>query len=209
MTSDGIKEFVGSHPNYVFTEFIRPEASLAAINPLIHTLRALVINPTGTQPTPTIAYLRFGMEDGSRGTGANYVAPTNADICSYNVEINLKSGHYGNGRLVYANRVEDAPRHPTSGALVEGVIPQWEAVLEMMRRLSLKVSACEYLGFDACVTDKGPKIMEINSHTGVKYLQLFHPIWKDETLAPYYREKLAAINALDETGRTLRNGIVR
>lgn len=209
VTSDGIKEFVGSHPNYVFTEFIRPEASLAAINPLIHTLRALVINPTGTQPTPTIAYLRFGMEDGSRGTGANYVAPTNADICSYNVEINLKSGHYGNGRLVYANRVEDAPRHPTSGALVEGVIPQWEAVLEMMRRLSLKVSACEYLGFDACVTDKGPKIMEINSHTGVKYLQLFHPIWKDETLAPYYREKLAAINALDETGRTLRNGIVR
>ena len=79
----------------------------------------------------------------------------------------------------------------------------------MMRRLSLKVGACEYLGFDACVTDRGPKIMEINSHTGVKYLQLFHPIWKNETLAAYYREKLAAIDALDEAGRTLRNGILR
>ena len=51
--------------------------------------------------------------------------------------------------------------------------------------------------------------MEINSHSGIKYLQLFHPIWKDETLAPYYREKLAAIDALDEAGRARRNAIVR
>ena len=209
VTSAGIEEFVAGHPNYVFTEFIRPEASLAAINPLIHTLRALVINPTGTSPTPTIAYLRFGMGDGSTGTGANYVAPTTADICSYNVEIDLATGRYGNGKLVYANRVEDAPCHPASGVPAEGVIPQWGEVLEMMRRLSLKVGACEYLGFDACVTDKGPKIMEINSHTGVKYLQLFHPIWEDETLAAYYRGKLAAIDALDDGARARRNAIPR
>ena len=79
----------------------------------------------------------------------------------------------------------------------------------MMRRLSLKVGACEYLGFDACITDKGPMIMEINSHTGVKYLQLFHPIWEDETLAAYYREKLDAIDGLDEAARLRRNAIVR
>lgn len=209
VTSAGIEEFVAGHPNYVFTEFIRPEESLAKINPLIHTLRALVINPTGTSPTPTIAYLRFGMGDGSTGTGANYVAPTTADICSYNVEIDLATGRYGNGRLVYANRVEDAPCHPVSGVPAEGTIPQWDEALEMMRRLSLKVGACEYLGFDACITDKGPMIMEINSHTGVKYLQLFHPIWEDETLAAYYREKLDAIDGLDEGARLRRNAIVR
>lgn len=209
VTAHGIEDFVRTHPNYVITEFIRPEASLARVNPLIHTLRALVINPSGTDPAPTIAYLRFGLGDGATGTGANYVAPTTADICSYNVEIDLTTGRYGNGRLVYANRVEEAPRHPVSGVLAEGTIPQWDDVLEMLRALSLKVGACEYLGFDACVTDKGPRIMEINSHTGVKYLQLFHPIWENRTLAAYYRDKLDAIDGLDDEGRLRRNAIVR
>lgn len=207
--ASGVRAFVASHPNYVFTEFIRPEEGLARVNPLIHTLRALVIDPTGTDPVPTIAYLRFGTGDGEHGTGANYVAPTTADICSYNVEVDLATGEYGNGRLVYANRVVNSPRHPTSGVLVEGTIPRWGEVLEMLRRLSLKVGACEYLGFDACVTDRGPKIMEINSHTGVKYLQLFHPIWEDPTLSAYYRSKLAAIDALDEGARARRNAVVR
>lgn len=209
VTSAGVERFVADHPNYVFTEFIRPEASLAAVNPLIHTLRALVVNPTGVRPIPTIAYLRFGMGDGTTGTGANYVAPTTADVCSYNVEVDLATGRYGGGRLVFANRVQDAPRHPVSGALAEGQVPCWDEVLEMLRRLSLKVGACEYLGFDACVTDKGPMIMEVNSHTGVKYLQLFHPIWEDAVLAPYFRERLAAIDALDEGARRARNAIVR
>lgn len=209
VTETGVREFVSTHPNYVFTEFIRPEASLAAINPLIHTIRALVINPTGSAPTPTIGYLRFALEGADEGNGANYVPPTEDQIGAYNVQIDLETGEYGNGKLVFANRVVDSPRHPTSGVLAEGTLPYWDEAKEMMRRLSLKVGACEYLGFDACITDKGPRIMEINSHSGIKYLQLFHPIWKDETLAPYYREKLAAIDALDETGRARRNAIVR
>ena len=177
------------------------------MNPLIHTIRALVINPTGADPMPTLGYLRFALEGADEGNGANYVPPTEEQIGSYNVQIDLATGTYGNGKLVFANRVVDSPRHPTSGVLVEGALPRWDEALQMMRRIALKVGACEYLGFDACITERGPMIMEINSHSGIKYLQLFHPIWKDETLAPYFRERLAAIDALDEAGRRRRNAV--
>ncbi|MBX9033631.1 sugar-transfer associated ATP-grasp domain-containing protein [Gordonibacter massiliensis (ex Traore et al. 2017)] len=205
----GIRAFVEQHPNYVFTEFIKPEASLAAINPLIHTLRILVLNPTGADPVPVLAYLRFAIEDGESGNGSNYRIPSEADISDFNVRVNLETGAYDKGKLVFINRVVDSPRHPTSGVLVEGTIPHWDKLLEMIRRISLKVGACEYLGFDACLTDKGPKIMEINSHSGIKYLQLYSPIMEDKTAASYYRAKLAEIDALDEAGKRRRNGVIR
>lgn len=204
-----IRAFVEQNPNYVFTEFIRPETSLAAINPLIHTLRILAINPTGIDPLPAFAYLRFAMEDGESGNGANYRIPSEADIADFNVRVDLETGEYGDGKLVFINRVVDSPLHPTSNLLAEGTIPHWDELLEMIRRISLKVGACEYLGFDACLTDKGPKIMEINSHSGIKYLQLFNPLMKNEAAAAYFKAKLAEIDSLDKAGKQRRNGIVR
>lgn len=206
---EDVEQFIAQHPNYVFTEFIRPAKGLAAINPLIHTIRVLVINPTGINPTPTAGYLRFALDDGTSGTGKNYVAPTSKEIGSYNVEIDLQTGIFGNGKLVYGNRVESAPIHPTSGVPAKGTLPHWKELLEMLERLSYKVGACEYLGFDACITDKGPMIMEINSHTGIKYLQLFQPIMDNEILASYYSKKLKELDALDAEAIQRRNAILR
>lgn len=208
-TKQGICTFVEQNPNYVFTEFIRPEESLAAINPLIHTLRVLVLNPTGINPVPVLAYLRFATEDGERGNGANYRIPSAADVSDFNVRVNLETGEYGDGKLVYVNRVVDSPHHPASGVLAQGTMPHWDELLEMINRISLKVGACEYLGFDACLTDKGPKIMEINSHSGIKYLQLFNPIMKNEIAANYFQTKLAEISALSDEERQNRNSITR
>lgn len=206
---EGVGRFVAENPNYVFTEFIHPNAQLAAIDPLIHTMRVLVLNPTGIDPVPAASYLRFAVGVDETGSSANYQAPTTADICSYNVGVDLSCGRYGGGKVVYAAKVVDSPKHPTSGTLAEGQIDCWPQMLEMMRRISLKVRACEYLGFDACVTDKGPRIMEINSHSGVKYLQLFTPIMEDARLSEYFSSKIAAIDVLGEADRAARNGIVR
>lgn len=203
-----VERFVIQSTNYVFTEFIRPEAGLAKISPLIHTIRVLVVNPTGVEPVPTIGYLRFATQGADTGTGANYHAPTN-DEGAYNARIDLATGRYGDARLVFANRAEACPNHPASGTPCEGVIPGWDELQEMVRRISLKVGACEYLGFDACMTTDGPKLMEINSHSGIKYLQLFNPIMKDEVLAPYFESKLREIDGLDEKGRAARNAIIR
>ena len=205
----GVLGFVEDHPNYVFTEFIRPEASLAAINPLIHTLRALVLNPTGSDPRLAMTYLRFAPDSGEKGSGANYVAPTSSEVWDFNVHVDVHDGTYGEGKVVYANRVVESPAHPASGVVAEGTVPQWEELLEMLRKISLKVGACEYLGFDACVTDKGPKIMEINSHSGIKYLQLFRPIMTDPVAGPYFADRLDRLERLSDAERLRRNAIVR
>lgn len=208
-TEAGIREFVESHKNLVFTEFIRPEGYLAEINPLIHTIRVVYYNITGADPQPSSTYFRFALQDGKTGNGSNYDIPTDADTAAYNCYIDPATGHYGNGKMCYPNRVVDCPCHPISGKLVEGDVPQWDEFLDMMKRFSYKVGACDFLGFDACWTEKGPMIMEINSHPGIKYMQTFRPLMTEEVAGPYFREKLARIDALDEAGKKRRNNVVR
>ena len=65
------------------------------------------------------------------------------------------------------------------------------------------------MGYDVCETTDGPKIMEINSHSGSKYLQLYKPFMKDAFLADYFSRKLAAIDALDDAARERRNATMR
>ena len=103
----------------------------------------------------------------------------------------------------------DCPEHPISGKLAEGVVPQWDEFLNMMKRFSYKVGACDFLGFDAAWTEKGPMIMEINSHPGIKYMQVYKPIMTEPIAGEYFRQKLAAIDALDEAGKKRRNAVVR
>ena len=207
--TEGLAEFVQANPNYVLTEFIRPCAQLAAIDPLIHTLRVLLVNPDGVTPTTLASYLRFGMGANKTGDVANYRPPTEEDICSFNVQVDLATGGFDNGKLVYANRVVDAPAHPDSGVVAQGTLPYWDETLKMMHDVALRLGPVEYLGFDLGITEDGPKIMEINSHTGVKYLQLFTPLMAHEQAGAYFRAKLARVDALDSQARARRNGIVR
>lgn len=208
-TEEDIHTFVKENPNYLFTEFLRPNDSFGAINPLIHTMRVLVINPTGVDPQITMSYLRFATTDGSTGNGANYAQPLDQQTYSYNTFADLHNNWFGNGKIVYANKVIDAPEHPVSQVRAEGPIPYAEEIKDMLTRIALKVNACEYLGFDACITPDGPKIMEINSHSGVKYLQLFSPVYEDKVLGEYFQQKLHGIDSLSERAKEARHAINR
>lgn len=200
----GLAAFAQEHPNYVLTEFIRPCAQLAAIDPLIHTLRIFMINPDGTHPAHVAGYLRFALGADKSGDTANYTPPTEADICSFNVAVDLANGRYGSGRLVYANRVVSAPAHPDSGAVAEGTLPFWEEILQLTHDVALRFGPLECLGFDLGLTEGGPRIIEINSHTGIKYLQLFTPLMSHPVAGPYLRGKLEALEALGEAERARR-----
>ena len=75
--------------------------------------------------------------------------------------------------------------------------------------MSLRLGPVEYMGFDVCETTDGPKIMEINSHSGSKYLQLYKPFMRDPYLADYFTRKVEAIESLDADARSRRNAIMR
>ncbi len=206
---DAIWDYVKTHTNDVFTEFFHPGGSLAAISPVIHTLRVLVVNEFGATPRLAAAYLRLATDVAGDDSRANYRSPEEEGIRSYNMDFDLVTGVYGNGKLVYGNKTVDTPAHPDTGVLGEGVMDSWEALRQAIYGVSLRLGLVEYMGYDVCETTDGPKIMEINSHSGSKYLQLYKPFMKDPFLADYFSRKLAAIDVLDDVARERRNATIR
>ncbi len=208
-TEDDVWGYVQSHPNDIFTEFFHPGGSLAEVSPVIHTLRVLVVNQTGIDPTFTASYLRLATDVAGDDSKANYRSPDEAGIRSYNLSFDLESGAYGNGLLVYGDKSVPAATHPDTGVKGAGKMECWQELRQAIYDVSLRLGPVEYLGYDVCATTDGPKIMEINSHSGSKYLQLYKPFMRDAYLADYFERKLAAIDSLDDIGRTRRNAIVR
>ena len=208
-TEDDVRAYVANHTNDIFIEFLHPGKGTERISPVIHTLRVLTINETGTKPNLAAAYLRFATGVNGNDAKANYFPPTKAGICSFNCSFDFATGHYGNSRLAYANHVDTDVPHPETGAVADGLWPCWDEMRAMVEGICRRLGPVEYMGFDLCVTEAGPKLIEINSHSGSKYLQLYRPFMDDELLADYFGRKLAAIDALDDAARARRNAVVR
>lgn len=208
-SADEVKAFVESHPNNVFTEFFHPGMGMEKISPVVHTLRVLTVNPTGSDPVAAASYLRFATGVGSDDSITNYRAPESEDICSFNTDFNLETGAFGGGRLVYGHKIVDESKHPDTGVEGSGVLPCWDEMRDMIMGLADRLNLVEYMGFDVCVTPSGPRLIEINSHSGCKYLQIFRPFMTDGYLSEYFSRKLHAIDGLDAHGIARRNAAVR
>lgn len=205
-----IDRFPVEHPNYVFTEYLEPIASMGAIDPLIHTLRVLVVNPHGDDPFVAANYLRFGMQEVAQKTGAaNYTCLTTPEDRDYVAHVDQATGRFGEGKLAYATKLEDAPRHPDSDVPVEGELPFWGEIKELSLGIACYMPVLSYLGFDIGITEAGPKLMEINSHSGVHYLQMFTPLMADERFRAFAEGRIAGLAAMDDAARDRRWKLAR
>lgn len=208
-SADGVKQFLHENPNFVFTEFFHPSAQMAKISPVINNLRLQVFNPTGVEPVIGASYFRIAMDVNGDDSKTNYRYPSKASHGNYNVWFNWKTGEFNRGTVIYANRFVDSPTSPDTGNLAEGVLEGWQEVIDMTLEMSARLNPLEYMGYDVCITDKGPKVIEINSHSGSKYLQFFQPFYKDEYMGPYFRDKIEQVKALSNEEKAARNRIVR
>ena len=204
-----VSAFVQANKNLIYTEFFHPAPEYARIDPLIHTIRVLMVNKDGVSPTPAASYIRFAMGTGGDDSKANYHRPESRDICSYNVGFNLETGEFGGGHIVYGYKRIDTDLHPDSKVPASGRVEGWHEIMQMLHRMSLRIGPLEYLGYDVGITTKGTKLMEINSHSGCKYLQIFRPYRADAFMGAYFEGKLAAIDALDEASIARRNEVAR
>ena len=100
--------------------------------------------------------------------------------------------------------------HPDTGRKIEGKIPGWESVRKTVYAISKKFFGVEWMGFDVCIDSHGKmRIMEINSHPGIKYMQVFSPFMKSEKLRQYFEKKKEWIQQMSETDRLARAKIQR
>lgn len=207
--ASSVASFVDKQKNLIYTEFFHPDEKTSRIDPLIHTLRILVVNRTGVDPVLAASYLRFATGAHGDDSKPNYFIPNKRGISSFNIGFDMKTGRYGGGHLLYGYERIDTDVHPDSGVIAEGVFEEWPEVKEMLVRMSLSLGPLEFMGFDLGMTSRGPKLMEINSHSGCKYLQVFRPYMVDPFLSQYFGDKLAALESLDEAALAARNGLAR
>lgn len=95
--------------------------------------------------------------------------------------------------------------HPDNGVRIEGVIDNWDEIINFIYSFSKKYNLCEYLGFDLCVSTNGVKLMEINSHPGIKHMQIIKPLMADKIAETYFSGKKDRIAELDESQLALRH----
>lgn len=202
-----ILEFVTNHPNYVFTEYLNPGGYLSELSPKIHTIRLITINPTGKNPTIIGGYLRIP----SKFCGAaNYSHLEDDDmLAGYNIftNINANTGEFYDARLVYANRWDKIKTLDNNR--MTGLIENYSKLREIILGIANHFNAVEYLGFDLCISDKGFKCMEINSHSGIKYIQLFQSLYDNKDAESYFKQKIEMIDSLSQDAKISRNGIIR
>lgn len=80
-------------------------------------------------------------------------------------------------------RISNIRLHPDTGISLEGVsIPNWSFLKNKILEISNHLSFLKYVGYDIALTEKGFKILEINSKVGLHTLQVQEPLLIDERI---------------------------
>lgn len=208
VTIEDIKEFVMTHKNYVFTEFLTSGKAIRELSPQVPTLRLMVLNENGRNPIIVRAWMRFSND--LSGT-SNYVTLDGSSLDKYTIitYVNPETGDFGNTKAVYADHIEDIDCHPNTKALLRGTIEDYDLLKENVLEIANRFPTLEWMGFDIGITDDGFKCMEINSHPGIKYTQMFEPLYKDSIAGTYFKRKIVEIDNLSEEEKCRRNDILR
>lgn len=208
LKSEDFALFLRQYPNYIFTEYLTPSKQFEVFSPHIHTLRIVTLNNTGNNPVIVGGYLRIPNKLSGE---ANYIIIDKENHEKYNifVDVDFGTGAFGAAKLTFANHTENVVQHPDTGAVLKGVIENYEHLRTVVLSIAQRFSTLEYMGFDIGITDNGFKCMEINSHPGIKYMQIFRPLLKEKSIRNYFQNKLQSINQLNFDEKQQRNFIQR
>ena len=201
-----IKNFVTTHPNYIFTEFVYAGRSLGKICHKPHTIRLLVVNENGNNPVIGGGFIKIPTSRSGVVNMLNFDNPNDYNLIS---DIDVETGWYGHAKLTFINRIVDVECHPDSGERIDGYVEDYPTLKEMVLGVAKQLCTIEYIGFDICVTEDGFKCFEINSHSWPKHMQIFGPIGEKTFLNGYYKRKLTAIDQLSVDDKKKRIEIQR
>ena len=161
--------------SYIITEYIQMHSKLKEIySGSVNTIRMLVFKKDGENPKIGNAYMRIGTE--ATGTIDNMSAG------GMFAAIDVNTGEYGNAKIFQNGDIHDCPKHPNTGVLIEGKIPNWERTKKLVLELASSIKELEYFGFDVAVTETGIKIPEINRYPDYPKIEKFSRLTIDYLL---------------------------
>lgn len=163
-------------------ERVRPHPYALAIHPAaLNTMRVLAVRLPGEGPVVAAAAHRFG----TVATGA----VDNASSGGLVSRVDLADGTLSAavGRPVKRRRVEHRV-HPDSGAPIEGVrVPRWPELRQLAVDLMSAFPDAEHVGWDLCLAERGPLVIEGNAGTAnLNVLQYHGPFLDDPRVRAFY-----------------------
>ena len=142
---------------YVITDYIEMHPQLKKIyDKSVNTIRIMVMNNECDSPKIMQTYMRVGTSK----TGVT----DNIAFGGIAVHVNPLNGHYYDAELLKNHQYLKIKKHPDTGTLLEGVLPNWDHIKDGVLKVSKQIPQLEYLGFDIAITKNGFKILEINIH---------------------------------------------
>lgn len=185
MTEQEFTRFLRSLRGYLITEFIvQCDAYMKACPSAAHTLRVQTARMPDDSLNVLFSFLRWGMDDRDFHV-AHSTAGVNAAVDVENGEIH--SVYY----LDKQNRYhENLTRHPVTDVELTGKVPRWDEIVKTCLQIHGYLSELSYIGFDVVITNDGFKILEINSHSGIRTYQHVYPMLKEKRCKAFFAQKL-------------------
>ena len=156
-----LTEYIREHRNVLLEECVVQHRELMALHPhSVNTCRVITFT-TGNVTNVVAAYLRIG--NGRHVDNFNnggMVVPIEED----------------RGEIIYpaldkTNRLYEV--HPLTGIAIKGFkIPLWDEVLDIVKQAGQVIPQVGIVGWDVCVTDNGPLLIEGNDFPGHDIYQL-------------------------------------
>jgi hypothetical protein len=191
VSKEDVTSFLGTLNKYIVTEYIRSHHEIRKIYDITpNTLRILTIYDKKTGPKIIGAVFRFGVN--SSGMVDNLIA--GGIMCGVEIE----HGEMFNPKMFVNGKAVDISAHPDTGVSLGGRLPHWERVLQKILEISNAYPQLIYMGWDIIITENGFKIIEINSHPEIRYMQIYYPLRSNER-----QDNLSLKNSFPEQVKSL------
>lgn len=157
---DEMLEYILSLGSGLVESWIEQHSALSEVYPdAVSTVRVKTVYEKG-QCHVLEAYLAVG----------NGAAIANASAGAIYSLVDVATGTVSTAGADSDGRLHD--RHPSTGAAIKGmIIPDWDAIVQLVMQAATEVPMCGYIGWDVAVTPTGPILIEGNDDPGYVYQQ--------------------------------------
>ena len=164
---------------YLVTEYLHTHRDLGKIwNETPNKLRVMVIREKNKPAIIGGAFFSFGTSK----TGVTDNASSGGVACS----VDLQTGELLRPVILHNQKLVPSEYHPDTGVRVSGTLPYWELITKTLSAISEYIPQVRYMGYDIVITDRGFKVLEINSHQGYTFFQYFCPAFKNPLVADFF-----------------------
>jgi hypothetical protein len=188
LTDDQFIEFLKKLDDYLVTEYVVAHEAIRKISGgALNTVRIMVINEDAKHPQIVNSVVKFSTVKSGQ--------VDNISAGGIYANVDIVTGAFSNGKKFVDSFCMDCDHHPDSNIEIKGQLPNWEMMTDKITQISQYLSPLSYLGYDIALTETGFKIIEINSHQGIRMLQTYYPLLKDNLASQFFIGQLKKIKS--------------